>query len=54
MIVPSARMMSPDPAGYLPLRRAIAAYLQISRGVACTYEQVFVTAGKTVHLQPAV
>ncbi|PRH20556.1 MocR-like pyridoxine biosynthesis transcription factor PdxR [Burkholderia multivorans] len=41
----AAAMMSPDPAGYLPLRRAIAAYLQISRGVACTYEQVFVTAG---------
>ncbi|HEF4768923.1 PLP-dependent aminotransferase family protein [Burkholderia multivorans] len=41
----AAAMTSPDPAGYVPLRRAIAAYLQISRGVACAYEQVFVTAG---------
>ncbi|MEA9393542.1 PLP-dependent aminotransferase family protein [Acerihabitans sp. TG2] len=38
-------MTYPDPAGYDPLRRAIAAYLGISRGIACSHEQVFVTVG---------
>ncbi|MFT4268853.1 MAG: PLP-dependent aminotransferase family protein [Xenophilus sp.] len=38
-------MSYPDPMGHEPLRRAIAAYLGISRGIACTHEQVFVTAG---------
>lgn len=38
-------MIYPDPAGYEPLRRAIATYLGISRGITCTYEQVFITAG---------
>ncbi len=38
-------MTSPDPAGYDPLRRAIATYLGISRGIACSHEQVFITAG---------
>ena len=38
-------MTYPDPAGYLPLRRAIAAYLGIARGIACSHEQVFVTIG---------
>lgn len=38
-------MTYPDPAGYEPLRRAIAAYLGISRGIVCTHEQVFVTSG---------
>jgi GntR family transcriptional regulator/MocR family aminotransferase len=41
----TAAMAYPDPAGYAPLRRAIASYLGISRGIACTHEQVFVTAG---------
>lgn len=40
-----AAMAYPEAAGYEPLRRAIANYLVSSRGVACTYEQVFVTAG---------
>jgi len=40
-----AAMFSPDAAGYLPLRQAIATYLGISRGIACSHEQVFVTAG---------
>ncbi|WP_414696704.1 PLP-dependent aminotransferase family protein [Paraburkholderia sp.] len=35
----------PDPAGYEPLRREIATYLGISRGIACAAEQVFVTSG---------
>jgi GntR family transcriptional regulator/MocR family aminotransferase len=38
-------MTYPDPAGYEPLRRAIATYLGISRGITCSPEQVFVTAG---------
>ncbi|MHC6226335.1 MocR-like pyridoxine biosynthesis transcription factor PdxR [Pseudomonas sp. X10] len=38
-------MTYPDPAGYEPLRRAIATYLGISRGIACSHEQVFVTTG---------
>ena len=38
-------MTYPDPAGYEPLRRSIATYLGLSRGISCTYEQVYVTAG---------
>lgn len=41
----TAAMTYPHPAGYAPLRHAIAAYLGISRGIACSHEQVFVTAG---------
>lgn len=41
----TAAMGYPEAAGYEPLRRAIVNYLVSSRGVACTYEQVFVTAG---------
>jgi len=35
----------PDPAGYEPLRREIATYLGISRGIACAPDQVFVASG---------
>lgn len=35
----------PDPAGWRPLREAIAAYLGVSRGILCTPDQVLVTAG---------
>ncbi len=35
----------PDPRGHPDLRREIAAYLAIARGVRCTPAQVFVTAG---------
>jgi GntR family transcriptional regulator/MocR family aminotransferase len=42
----SATEMLFQPAGgYEPLRRAIANYLAVARGVACTAEQVLVTAG---------
>jgi GntR family transcriptional regulator/MocR family aminotransferase len=34
-----------DPAGYAPLRRAIASYLAAARGVRCTAEQVIVVNG---------
>ncbi|UVA77273.1 PLP-dependent aminotransferase family protein [Pandoraea commovens] len=40
-----ASMAYPDPAGYAPLRHAIATYLGISRGIVCSAQQVFVTAG---------
>nr|WP_235488975.1 PLP-dependent aminotransferase family protein [Achromobacter sp. DMS1] len=46
-------MVHPDPAGYEPLRRSIAAYLGISRGIACTPAQVFVTNGYRGALQLA-
>jgi GntR family transcriptional regulator/MocR family aminotransferase len=35
----------PDPAGEPALREAVAAYLAISRGVACASQQVFITGG---------
>ncbi len=41
----AAAMTYPHPAGHEPLRRAIAGYLGISRGIACSHEQVFVTGG---------
>ena len=34
-----------EPAGYLPLRRAIVGYLTTARGVRCTAEQVIIVAG---------
>lgn len=34
-----------DPAGYRPLRQAIAMHLRSSRGVECTEEQVIITGG---------
>ncbi len=34
-----------DPAGYFPLREAIADHVRLSRGVRCTAEQVVMTAG---------
>ena len=33
-----------SPAGYFPLREAIAGHISITRGVRCTPEQVIVTA----------
>jgi GntR family transcriptional regulator/MocR family aminotransferase len=39
------RLDYPDPAGEFTLRQAIASYLTISRGILCTPDQVFVTAG---------
>jgi GntR family transcriptional regulator / MocR family aminotransferase len=45
-LAPSA-MTYPDPAGYAPLRQAIARYLAIARGVVAAPEQIFITAGYT-------
>lgn len=42
-----AAMTYPDPAGYVPLREVIARYLALARGVTCTPEQIFITAGYT-------
>jgi GntR family transcriptional regulator / MocR family aminotransferase len=42
---PPALLSYADPAGYRPLREAIAAYLVASRGVRCTADQVLVVAG---------
>jgi GntR family transcriptional regulator/MocR family aminotransferase len=41
----SIAMVSQDPAGYVPLRQAIAGYLAIARGITCSTRQVFITAG---------
>lgn len=38
-------MTQPPVAGYYPLRQAIATYLNISRGVDCTPDQIFITSG---------
>ncbi len=40
-----------DPQGYLPLREAIASYLQQSRGVLCTAEQIMITTSSQQALQ---
>lgn len=34
-----------DPQGYRPLRQAIASHLRANRGIACSWEQVFIVAG---------
>jgi GntR family transcriptional regulator/MocR family aminotransferase len=41
----AADMAYPDPAGYAPLREAIAGYLAASRGVRCTAGQILITSG---------
>ncbi|MDX7999930.1 PLP-dependent aminotransferase family protein [Xenorhabdus sp. Reich] len=41
----SRHMSYPQPEGYRPLRAAIAAYLQLSRGINCSPQQVFITTG---------
>lgn len=38
-------MIQPHVAGYFPLRQAIANYLNISRGVNCDANQIFITSG---------
>jgi GntR family transcriptional regulator / MocR family aminotransferase len=41
----AADMAYPDPAGYGPLREAIAAYLAVARGIICCAQQVVITRG---------
>lgn len=38
-------MLTPPVLGWYPLREAIARYLNISRGLSCTAEQVMITSG---------
>lgn len=38
-------MIMPPPAGTTALRTAVAAYLQVARGIRCAPEQVFITSG---------
>jgi GntR family transcriptional regulator/MocR family aminotransferase len=40
-----ADMAYPDPAGYAPLRKAVAGYLATSRGVRCSADQILITNG---------
>ncbi|RXZ44297.1 PLP-dependent aminotransferase family protein [Crenobacter cavernae] len=40
-----AGLLHPDPAGYAPLRRAIAHHLALFRGIGCSADQVFITTG---------
>jgi GntR family transcriptional regulator / MocR family aminotransferase len=42
------------PAGYYPLREAIAAHIGVTRGVSCTPEQIIMTAGSQGALDLAV
>jgi GntR family transcriptional regulator / MocR family aminotransferase len=42
---PSYQLGYGDPAGYMPLRELLAAYLNASRGVHCAPEQIIVTSG---------
>jgi GntR family transcriptional regulator/MocR family aminotransferase len=43
--LPIDEMVAPDPMGLLALREAIAAYLAVSRGIACGAQQIVVTHG---------
>lgn len=51
LVAQRARVVDPDllsyagPLGYAPLRRALAQYLRVARGLRCAAEQVFVVAG---------
>jgi GntR family transcriptional regulator / MocR family aminotransferase len=41
----SSNLGYPDPAGFLPLRQAIAAHIAATRAVRCIAEQVIITSG---------
>lgn len=51
---PSELLIGGDPAGYLPLRRAIADYLKAVRALDCDAEQVIITTGAQQALALAV
>jgi GntR family transcriptional regulator/MocR family aminotransferase len=50
----SAPVVYPDPRGEPDLRKQVAAYLGLARGIRCTPSQVFVTAGSSSALGLAV
>lgn len=43
--LPASEMVNPPLMGYPPLREAIARYLNISRGLNCSADQIFITSG---------
>lgn len=43
--MPAAEIVNPPLMGYPPLRDAIARYLNISRGLNCSADQIFITSG---------
>jgi len=43
--LPASALTYQDAAGHRPLREAIANYLAIARGLACSSDQIFITAG---------
>jgi GntR family transcriptional regulator / MocR family aminotransferase len=49
--LPVELMAYGDPAGYLPLREAIAQYLRVARAVRCEANQVLITSGSQMALQ---
>lgn len=51
---PAELLIGGDPAGYLPLRRAIAEYLKAVRALDCDAEQVIITTGAQQALALAV
>ena len=44
-------MLNPPVMGWYPLRQAIASYLNISRGLSCTADQVLITSGYSSSLR---
>jgi GntR family transcriptional regulator/MocR family aminotransferase len=46
-----AQMAYSDPAGYLPLRKAIADYLRTARAVQCEADQVLIVSGSQMALR---
>lgn len=42
-----ADMAYPDPAGWPKLRDAVASYVAVTRGIACTPAEIFITSGFT-------
>jgi GntR family transcriptional regulator / MocR family aminotransferase len=44
-VLSAADLSYPDPAGYAPLRKAIAAYLATARGITCTSREILITNG---------
>jgi GntR family transcriptional regulator/MocR family aminotransferase len=49
--MPVESMAYGDPAGHLPLRRAIADYLRTARAVACDASQILIVSGSQMALQ---
>ncbi|WP_299380648.1 PLP-dependent aminotransferase family protein [uncultured Kiloniella sp.] len=38
-------LRNPDPCGYIPLRKEIADYLRVARGIKCDWQQIMITSG---------